>query len=331
MEKKPTIFTVAERAGVSIASVSRVINGISTNTPNELKIRKAIADLGYQPHSAARALKVRATEQICIALPDLSNPVFQAMIRGVQRGFKFSKYRLMLSPSLSTTEEVVKQLKSLGKNYADGLIINALVIDEEVEELLLGLRIPVVLIGTSSPKLNFDNVSVDSVRGAINAVDYLFESGRKKILFMNGPWITNPAKRRKEGFIKGMKKHGFRQPESLIINAKSFSAIGAYQALEAVEKIEEYDAILCANDLLAAGTIKFLSEHKFKVPNDVSVIGIDNTELAGLLNPTLTSVDFKAEHRGEIAAKFMLERLANPELAPRKLIVEPEIVKRESA
>ncbi len=143
--------------------------------------------------------------------------------------------------------------------------------------------------------------------------------------------MTNPAKRRKEGFIKGMRNHGNKKPESLILNAKSFSAEGAYHALNQVKKLNAFDAILCANDLLAAGTIKYLSEQKIDVPNDVAVIGIDNTDLAGLLNPTLTSVDFKAEFRGEMAAKFLLERIAEPSLPPRKLVVEPELVKRESA
>ena len=330
MQKKPTIFAVAERAGVSIASVSRVINGLSANSANEERIRKAIAELGYQPNSAARALKVNASEQICLALPDLSNPVFQAMTRGVQKGFKLSKYRLMLSPSLATTEELVKQLKSLGKNYADGLIVNALVIDEEVEDLLRKLTIPVVLIGTSNSRLKFDNISVDSITGTTVAVQYFFETGRKKILFLNGPWITNPAKRRKEGFIRAMKSFGVENPESHITNAKSFSAEGAINALNSVKEFASYNAILCANDMLAAGAIKFLSNKNIKVPGDVAVIGIDNTDLAGLLNPTLTSVDFKAEFRGEMAARFILERLENPQLPPRRLVVEPELVVRES-
>lgn len=331
MDRKPTIFAVAERAGVSIASVSRVINGLPASPVNEERVRKAISELGYQPNSAARALKVNASEQICLALPDLGNPVFQAMTRGVQKGFKVSKYRLMLSPSLSSTEEVVKQLKSLGKNYADGLILNALVIDEEVEELLNKLRIPVVLIGNSTPNLNFDNVSVDSITGTSEAVKYFFQIGRKKILFVNGPWMTNPAKRRKEGFIREMKRNGIDKPEAHIANAKSFTAEGAIAALESVKNFKRYNAILCANDMLAAGVIKHLYNGKIRVPEDVAVIGIDNTSLAGLLTPTLTSVDFKAEFRGEMAARFILERLENPNLPPRRLVVEPELVIRESA
>ena len=330
MERKPTLHSVARRAGVSIASVSRVINGLPSSSINEERIRRAIAELGYQPNSAARALKVNASEQICLALPDLTNPVFQAMTRGVQLGFRFSKYRLMLSPSLSTTEEIVRQLKSLGRNYADGLIINSPIIDEEVEELLNGLKIPVVLMGNSNDRLEFDNIYVDSVRGAALAVEYLYSIGREQILLLNGPSKTHPAKRRKEGFISVLKSSGVKNPDSHVVHANSFSPTAAKEALEEVGNLKKYNAILCANDLLAAGAIKHLSTHGFHVPADMSVVGIDNTDLAELLNPTLTSVDFKAQHRGELAAQYLLERLENPRLPVRKMIIEPELVIRNS-
>jgi LacI family transcriptional regulator len=331
MQSKPTLHAVAKRAGVSIASVSRVVNGIAAGGATEERVREAISELGYEPNSAARALKVNASEQICLALPDLSNPVYQSMIRGVQNSFKLSKYRVMLSPSLSTTEEVIKQLKSLGRNYADGLIINALVADEEVRELIENLRIPVVTIGSSFSTSNLDSIQVDSVRGAAMAVEYLYQENRKKILFLNGPWMTNPAIRRKEGFLTAMKAFGVKKPESHIANAKAFNPQAAVNALQSVADLNTYDGILCGNDYLAAGAIKFLSQKRIRVPEDIAVIGIDNTDLAALLNPTLTSVDFKAEYRGELAAKFLLERLENPNLAARKVKIEPELVVRESA
>ncbi len=331
MAEKVTLFAVAERAGVSIATVSRVVNGLTTNGPTEEKIRRAIDELGYEPNSAARALRVNASDQICLALPDLNNPVYQAMTRGVQRGFKLSKYRLMLSPSLSTTEEVILQLKSLGRNYADGVILSSLVFDEEIEKILSTLRIPVVLVGGAIDRPKYDNIRVDSERGVGMAVDYFFSAGRKKILFLNGPWITNPAKRRKEGFLESMRSHQIKNPENYIANAKAFNPKAAVEALSGIKKLNQFSAILCANDLLAAGAIKFLSGRKIKVPDDIAVIGIDNTDLAGLLTPTLTSVDFKAEYRGELAAKYLLERLENPNLPIKKTIIEPELIIRESA
>lgn len=331
MADKVTIFAVAERAGVSIATVSRVMNGLAASAPTEERIRRAIRDLGYEPNSAARALKVNASEQICLALPDLNNPVYQAMTRGVQKGFKLSKYRLMLSPSLSTTEEVILQLKSLGRNYADGLIFSALTFDEEIEELIDSLRIPVVVIGGAVNQPQYDNIRVDSVRGASMAVDYFYGIDRKKILFLNGPWMTNPAKRRKEGFIESMKHYGVNNPENHIANAKAFSPKAAVDVLSGIKNLHRYSAILCANDLLAAGAIKFLSGKKIRVPDDVAVIGIDNTDLAALLTPTLTSVDFKAEYRGELAARYLLDRLNDSSTAVRKTVVEPALVIRESA
>ncbi|NCU89208.1 MAG: LacI family transcriptional regulator [Actinobacteria bacterium] len=200
-----------------------------------------------------------------------------------------------------------------------------------MEKILSTLRIPVVLVGGAIDRPKYDNIRVDSERGVGMAVDYFFSAGRKKILFLNGPWITNPAKRRKEGFLESMRSHQIKNPENYIANAKAFNPKAAVEVLSGIKKLNQFSAILCANDLLAAGAIKFLSGRKIKVPDDIAVIGIDNTDLAGLLTPTLTSVDFKAEYRGELAAKYLLERLVNPNLPIKKTIIEPELIIRESA
>lgn len=328
---KPTLHSVAERAQVSIASVSRVINGRPTADKTKARIEKAIFDLGYQPNSSARALKAKTSDQICIILPDLANPVFQSMIRGVQRGFRTSKYRLMLSTSAMTSLEIVRQLENLGQSYADGLIINALLYDDEISELLARLNIPIVILGTAPKGLKADSIRVDNEKGVELGVDYLFSTGHSKILMLNGPPSTIPAKRRKKGFVEALLKHEILDPESHVLSCKSFTAKAAIETLEEFKSLSQFDAIICANDLLAAGTLKFLTTQKIKVPQDIAVMGIDNTELAELLNPSITSVDFKAEYRGELAANFMKERLANPEIPLRKMLIEPELVIRHSA
>ena len=297
----------------------------------EERVKEAISELGYQPNSAARALKVKAAEQICLTLPDLSNPVYQAMIRGVQKGFKISKYRVTLSTSTLSSQDVIEQLQSLGSNYADGLIINSIFQNEEIATLFRRLTIPIVILGSAPRGVEADSIRVDSVEGVDIAVEYLYKKGRKKILFLNGPWMTNPAKLRKAGFIKSLEERGDKNPERHIASAKAFSPHAAVEALDSFKNLKNYSAIVCANDLLAAGAIRYLSDQKISVPEDIAVIGIDNTELAELLNPALTSVDFKAEYRGQLAAKFLLERLEHPETPRKRMVIEPELVVRDSA
>lgn len=327
---KPTLHSVAKRAQVSIASVSRVINGRPATPQTKARVEQAISELGYQPNSSARALKARTSEQICLILPDLSNPVFQSMIRGVQRGFRNSKYRVMLSTSAMTTLELVRQLENLGQSYADGLIINALIYDDEIVELLRKLNIPVVILGTTPKGLNADSIRVDNERGVQIGIDYLHSQNRKQIFLLNGPQSTIPAKKRKKGFIDGLAKQGVPDPELHIVNCKAFTANAAIEALESFKNLKNYDSVICANDLLAAGALRFLSDMNIKVPQQMSVVGIDNTDLADLLNPAITSIDFKAEYRGELAANFMIERLANPKTPLRRMLIEPELIIRKS-
>ena len=327
---KPTLHSVAERAQVSIASVSRVINGRPATAQTKARVQQAIAELGYQPNSSARALKARTSDQICLILPDLANPVFQSMIRGVQRGFRNSKYRVMLSTSAMTTLELVRQLENLGQSYADGLIINALIYDDEIVELLRKLNIPVVILGSTPKGLNADSIRVDNERGVQIGIDYLYSQNRERIFLLNGPQSTIPAKKRKKGFIDGLAKHGISDPDLHIVNCKAFTAKAAIEALASFKNLRNYDSVICANDLLAAGVLRFLSDKNIKVPEQVSVVGIDNTDLADLLNPAITSIDFKAEYRGELASKFMIERLANPETPLRRMLIEPELIIRKS-
>lgn len=332
MTQKPTLFSVAEKAQVSIASVSRVINGQSAADKTRERVERAISELGYQPNFSARALKVKSSEQICVILPDLSNPVFQSMIRGIQYGFRNSKYRVMLATSASTSLEIVKQLKSLGQNYADGLIMNALSYDDEVTEILESLRIPLVILGTTPKGVKADSIRVDNEKGVYLAIEYLRSKGRKKILFVNGPQFTVPAKLRKSGFIKSLTEFGVPNPEKHLLAAKAFTAQAAIEALsENFQIVKKYDSIVCANDLIAAGVLRYLSDKGIKVPEEIAIVGIDNTDLAELLNPSITSIDFRAEYRGELAANYMQERLGNPNLPLRKLLIEPELKIRKSA
>lgn len=327
---KPTLHAVAAHADVSIASVSRVINGKSATSKTREKVELAISQLGYQPNSSARALKAKTSDQVCLILPDLSNPVFQSMIRGVQKGFRLTKYRVMLSTSAMTSTEIVKQLENLGQSYADGLIINALTYDEEITYLLTRLNIPVVILGTTPKGLDADSIRVDNEKGIELGVDYLFSQGRSKLLLINGPQYTIPGKKRKNGFISSLSNRGIKNPDRHILNCRSFTADAAIEALRSFPNIRDYDAVVCSNDLLAAGALRHFYDVKISVPKNIAVVGIDNTDLAELLNPSITSVDFKAEYRGELAANFLRERIENPNLPRRKLLIEPELIIRKS-
>lgn len=325
-----TIKSVAEKAGVSIASVSRVINGTVARGDTEERVWKAIKELDFQPNSAARALKVRKSEQICLSFDDLANPAYVMMTRGVGQALGTTDYRLVLSSAFSSVEEIVKHLETMGRGFADGLIISPIYSDPRITKLLSRLQIPFVVVGTLPNGLDADNVWVDSSAGVATAVEHLKSTGRKKLAFLNGPIATNPGKKRLAAFEKALNANSLKFLDSNIIQAEAFSPEAAYSAIKDFGKINEFDSVVCANDQLAAGLMKFCFEKNIEIPKDIAVVGIDNTDLASLMRPTLTSIDLHAEQRGVIAANLMLERLSNPERPTQKVIVEPTLVIRES-
>ena len=325
-----TIGSVAKQAGVSIASVSRVINGTATRAETERRVGAAIIDLGYQPNSAARALKVRKSEQICLSFDDFGNPAYVLMTRGVGHVLSSTKFRLILSSAFSSVEEIIKHLETMGRGFADGLIISPIYNDIRIAKLISELQIPVVLIGTLPKGLDVDNVSVDSAAGVDMAVEHLTATGRRQIALINGPISTNPGIRRKAAFEKALTNRGLTLSDDSVVQADSFSPEAGYWAISKIRSLKRFDAIICGNDQLAAGAMKSCFEKGIKIPSDVALIGFDDIDLASLLRPTLTSVDLRAEERGEIAANLMLDRLANPNRPSKQITVAPKLIIRES-
>ena len=325
-----TIKSVAEHAGVSIASVSRVINGAAARGDTEERVWKAIKALDFQPNSAARALKVRRSEQICLSFDDLANPAYTMMTRGVGQALSTTGYRLVLASAFSSVDEIVKHLETMGRGFADGLIISPIYTDKRITKLLLNLQIPIVVIGTLPEGVDVDNVWVDSAAGVATAVKHLKETGRRKIAFLNGPLSTNPGRKRLAAFQSALSENQLKVLKENVFQADAFSPEAGYSAISNSTNIKNFDSIICGNDQLAAGLMKYCAEQNIDVPKDLSIIGIDNTDLSSFMRPTLTSIDLHAEKRGEMAAKLMLDRLSDPKRPSQQIFVEPTLVIRES-
>ncbi len=331
MAQKPTIGLVAKRAGVSVASVSRVINGTLARPATEKRVRAAIEELGYRPNSAARALKVQQSEQICLSFADVGNPAYLALTRGINKVLRDSKYRLILSSSVSNEEEIANHLLSLGSGYADGLIISPIVSNENITNLLKDLKIPTVLIGTPPAGLHIDNVYVDSAKGIELAVDHLKDVGKKRIALVNGPITTNPGKKRYKGFVAAMEKHKLKFNDASVFFVSDFTSEAAVNELQKRAELLKFDAIICANDLIAAGLTRILLDSGMSIGSDIAIVGMDNTELGKIIYPSLTSVDLLAEKRGQIAAELLLDRMKDNSRPPKKIEVQPNLVIRDSS
>lgn len=331
-QKRATIVDVAKRAGVSIGTVSRIVNTSAGPETTRRRVLDAMAELDYVPNHIARSLKRRSTEQIALVVPDVANPVYVAMAKAIQGVAKERGYRLSLMSADDAPGEEEFALDSLEQMRVDGLIICSLQPTKRLVERLEGVRGRVCVVGRVPEKARVDNVRVDSTRGAQAAVQHLLDGGRQTIAFVNGTPGTVPAEARAIGYRRALEENGRQLDPSLIVDGE-FSMAGGYRSVDALlTRQEAPDAIFCANDVIAFGALRRLRELGIGVPGGVALVGMDDIELGKISTPTLSTVSLLAEERGRLAAELLLERLSSGGTEePRKITVTPRLIVRESS
>jgi LacI family transcriptional regulator len=326
----PTLTTVARLANVSVASASRVMNGIRTRPEVTAKVTAAAAAVGYAPNAAARSLRLRKTGQIAFAMPDIANPVYTAMVGSIQTVARAAGSRLLLHSTNAEPGEELAIVRDLKERYVDGLILCSLRLTETHVAALAGAAAPLVLIGRPTSSAAVDTVRANSRKGAADAVRHLAAGGRRRIALINGPQDTSPGSSRRLGYLDGLRGSGLERDDELIEVADDFMVEPGHAAAERLLARVRPDAILCANDLLAVGTLTALRAANFRVPEDVAVVGMDDTPLAAHTWPPLTTVDLGGAERARLAAELLLQRIEHPGRRPRSLGVEPRLVVRAS-
>jgi len=330
--QRATAAQVAARAGVSVASVSRVLNGLASSLRMAERVQSAAAELGYVPDATARSLKVGRTEQLALAVADVGNPAYVAMMRAVEDVVRTAGYRTVLSAMGADPADEIDVVRNLARGYADGLILSPLrVTPELVRELEQATR-PVVVVGTLPPGTAIDNVRADSPGGVRLALTHLHDSGRRRIGFLNGPADTVPGTARARGYLRTVRRLGLPESAALCVTASDFTYdAGRAVADQLLDQDEPPDAVLGANDLLAVAVINAITERGGRVPEDIAVVGMDDTELASYIRPSLTSVGLGSVERGRIAAELLLARIADPGREVQRVTVTPRLTVRSSS
>jgi LacI family transcriptional regulator len=326
----PTITTVARLANVSIASASRVLNGIKTNPETLASVTRAAEAVGYVPNAAARSLRSRRTGQVAFAMPDVANPVYTSMVRSIQEVARESGRRLMLHSTGGDVTEELETIRDLRRRYVDGLILCSLhITDAHVAELRAAAA-PVVVIGRPMRDASVDTVRTNSRTGAADAVRHLHGAGRRRIALVNGPTQTAPGRSRRLGYLDALRSCGLERDDALMEVADDFKVEPGRAAAERLLARARPDAVFCANDLLAAGALAALRDANLAVPDDVAVVGMDNTVLAEHTWPPLTTVDLGSAERARLAVELLLARIERPARRTRTVGVDPRLVVRAS-
>jgi LacI family transcriptional regulator len=324
-------MTVARLANVSVASASRVMNGIRTSAATQERVTEAAEAIGYVPNAAARTLRSRRTGQIAFAMPDVGNPVYTTMIGSIQEVARARGRRLMLHSTGADMEDELAMVRDLKHRFVDGLILASLHLTEVHAEELRRAAAPVILIGRPTTGTTVDTVRAYSRKGASEAVRHLYAASRRRIGFLNGPQHTAPGSSRRLGYLDGLRSCSLTRDDALIEVAADFMIEPGRRATERLLARARPDAILCANDLLAIGALAALRDAGLDVPGDVALVGMDNTPLSEVTWPTLTTVDLGSSERARIAAEMLLERIDDPLREPRVVGVEPRLVVRASS
>jgi LacI family transcriptional regulator len=294
-------------------------------------VREAADALGYVPDATARSLKAGRTEQIALAVADVGNPVYVTMMHEVSRVVAKAGFRLVLSSTGNDPQEQIELLTSLNRGFADGLLLSPLRVTEPLVDALRVSRLPIVVIGSLPAGIELDSVRADSVAGTGLAVEHLAAQGRTRIGFINGPVDTVPGTARLAGYLQAIERLGLTTNADLQVAASDFTYKGGRKAAIRLLEQASPDAIVCANDLLAVGALKELTARGLRVPDDVAIVGMDDTDAAELANPAITSVDLGSAKRARRAAKLLIRRLADPEAPVEQLVIEPTLSVRESS
>jgi LacI family transcriptional regulator len=327
---RPTVHTVAARAGVSIASASRVLNGVGGSAETVRRVRAAADEVGYVPNAIARSLQSQRTGLIALAVEDIGNPVYVAMMRAIEAVVAESGRQLLVHATGGQVDNETALLRRLAHRYVDGMIVSPIRVTDEHLAALADSPVPVVVVGQLPPDAPFDNVRTDSRTGAGLAVDHLVAAGRRRIGFLNGPLDTVPGVARDAGFRAALARHGIPVDERLI-EVGDFQYAAGRAAAERLLARTSPDALLCANDLIAVGALHALLVGGRQVPRDVALVGMDDTELAQMIFPQLSSVSLGSAERGRRAAALLLDRIADRTLPPRREQVPPHLVVRASS
>ena len=324
-----TIADVAQRAGVSIATVSRVLNGTAPVDPETAqRVRTSIAALDYIPRAAARTLASHRTDTIGLLLPEISGAFFQPMLRGVEAGVSEAGFDLLIHTTQSHPQNTTH--RPLGEHNTDGLLVFTESLDSKELTRLHSIGFPVVLLHQAPPNsLNIPVVTIENQSGAQKIVEHLIEvHNLRRIVFLQGPEGHEDSAWREKGYRLALKAHGIAFDPSLVVRGE-FNRDEARLALEQLllEGVE-FDAIFTGDDDSAVGVMLGLRQAGRRVPEDVAVVGFDDSIFTQTLVPPLTTVHAPTELVGREAVRQLIHIIRGESVEPRLVLPTVLVIRR---
>jgi LacI family transcriptional regulator len=325
-----TIRDVAKLAGVSVATVSRVLNKNGyVNKETEQKVMKAIEQLHYEPNAVARGLAGKRTGTIALILPDITNPFFPEMARGVEDVAHAHGYTVILCNSDDQGHKERSYIEVLKKKYIDGIIFASHTLGQEDVEQMRRSKIPLVVLDRAPNQQLCSVIRSRNFEGAKRAVRHLLDVGCKKIAHIYGPQDLITAKERLLGYEEAVRNFPWYSPSLLVPGF--FRVDGGLQAVkELLQKHPDVDGIFAGNDLMAIGALKGLHQLGVRVPDDVALIGFDGIGLTEMTQPELSTIAQPIYDMGALAARMLIGKIEQGSEEVRLCELEVTLVQRDS-
>ncbi|MGX2997058.1 LacI family DNA-binding transcriptional regulator [Streptomyces sp. JNUCC 64] len=338
---RPTLEEVAARAGVGRGTVSRVINGsprVSDTT--RAAVEAAIEELGYVPNTAARALAANRTDAVALVVPEpearfFAEPYFSDILRGVGAGLAETELQLLMVFAGSDRERQ-RLAQYLAAHRVDGVLLVSVHADDTLPDLLSQLHIPTVISGRRSECETLPAVDSDNFTGAHAAVDHLMAGGRRRIATITGRPDVYGSVRRLDGYREALRVADREVDDALIVSG-DFTERGGLRAMcELLDRRPDVDAVFAASDVMAAGARQALRARGRRIPDDVALVGFDDSAIARHMDPPLTSVRQPIEDMGRRMIDILLEEIAKDPRVRRRgpgrqVVLPTQLVARSSS
>jgi len=327
-----TIYDVAREAGVSMATVSRVVN----NNPNvkpqtRKKVFEAIERLGYRPNAVARGLASKKTTTVGVVIPDISNSIFAEVARGIEDIANMYHYNIILCNADMKKEKEIRVVNTLLEKQVDGLLFMGGEVTDDHLQAFRTSSVPIVLCATTDTNDSIPSVDIDHESAACDAVKLLIDSGHRTIGMISGT-LQDPAVgyARFQGYKKALEQAGLTVNDDYVRVGNYRYESGQEMAKYFLSLSKKPTAIFAATDEMAIGAIHAIQDQGLKVPQDISVISVDNTRMASMVRPQLTSVAQPMYDIGAVAMRLLTKLMNKEQVTNDRVILPHEVIERQS-
>lgn len=325
-----TIYDVAREANVSMATVSRVVNGNPNVKPTtRKKVLDTIERLGYRPNAVARGLASKKTTTVGAIIPDISSTFFSELTRGIEDIATMYKYNIILSNSDQNKEKEIHLINTMLEKQVDGIVFMGGEITEEHIQQFKTSRVPVVLAATHDEENELPSVNIDYEIAAYEATKHLIETTNAQPAFITGEDAIQSNGLKMEGYLRALKDANIFVDEALIVEDDS-SYNGGMDGVEKLLNQGKPTSIFVATDEMAVGVIHGIQDRGLHVPNDIEVCGFNNTRIAMMVRPTLTTIVQPMYDIGAVAMRLLTKYMNKEEVEENNVILPHRIIERDS-